>query len=158
MRRPRYPLEPLADLRARKVEGAVQGLANAVAERERAEQQRLAREQARAAQEASTARIAQEERDSLERGGLHAADLARAHAFQLRSEAEHAALTSAVDEAREAEAGAVKGEGQARVQVAERRADADVVDKDRARWTDAERKRADAKEEEAMAEAFRPRR
>ncbi len=47
MRRPRYPLEPLADLRARKVEGAVQGLAKAVAEREQAEQARLAREQAR---------------------------------------------------------------------------------------------------------------
>jgi len=158
MRRPRYPLEPLADLRARKVEGAVQGLAKAVAEREQAEQARLAREQARVAQEARDARVAQEERDALERGELNAADLARAHAWQLRSEAEHAALTSAVDQAREVEAGAVKGEGQAREQVAARRADADVVDKDRARWTAAERKRADAKEEEAMTEAFRPRR
>jgi hypothetical protein len=158
MRRPRYPLEPLADLRARKVEGAVAGLAKAVAEREQAEQARLAREQARAAQEAQAARVAQEERDSLERGELHAADLARAHAFQLRSEAEHAALTNAVDQARAVEAGAVKGEGEARDQVAARRADADVVDKDRARWTAAERKREDAKEEEAMAEAFRPRR
>jgi ParB family chromosome partitioning protein len=158
MRRPRYPLESLAAHRARKVEGAVQGLAKAVAEREQAGQARLAREQARAAQEATAASIARAERDSLERGELQAADLARAHAWQLRSEAEHAALTSAVDQARAAEAGAVKGEGQARVQVAERRADADVVDRDRARWTAVERKRADAKEEEAMAEAFRPRR
>ncbi len=63
-----------------------------------------------------------------------------------------------MDQAREVEAGAAAGEGQAREQVAARRADADVVDKDRARWTAAERKRAEAKEEEAMTEAFRPRR
>ena len=33
-----------------------------------------------------------------------------------------------------------------------------VVEKDRARWTAEGRKRDDAKEEEAMAEAFRPKR
>ncbi len=158
MRRPRYPLEPLADLRARKVEGAVQGLAKAVTQREQAEHERVRREQDRAAQEAKAARVVQEEREALARGELQAADLARAHAWQLRSESEHAALTNAVEQARAAEAGALKAEGEARDQVAARRADADVVDRDRARWTDAERKRADAKEEEAMAEAFRPRR
>jgi len=41
---------------------------------------------------------------------------------------------------------------------ARRRADADVVAKDRARWDTTQRKRADAKEEESMAEAFRPKR
>jgi len=158
MRPRKYPLEPLAKLRARKVEGAVQGLAQAVAQREQAEQARLLREQARAAQEARAARVVEEERGSLERGELHAADLARAHAWQLRSDAESAALSSEVDRARAAETDALKGEGAARTQVAERRAEADVVDKDRARWTAEGRKRQEAKEEEAMAEAFRPRR
>jgi hypothetical protein len=155
MRRPRYPLEPLAELRARKVEGAVRGLAQAVAQRERAGEQRKQSEQRRDTHEAQTARVAQVERDSLQRGELCAADLARAHAWQLRTEAERAALTAEVDRTRTVEVDAVKGEGTARGQVAERRADADVVDKDRVRWTTEARKRQDAKEEEAMAEAFR---
>jgi hypothetical protein len=158
MRRPTYPLESLAALRERKVEGAVQGLAQAVARREQAEGERRELEQKRAAQEAKAASVVDGERGSLERGELCAADLARAHAWQLRSEAERAALMAEVDRARAAEGDAVKGEGAARAQVAERRADADVVEKDRARWTAGERKAADAKEEEAMAEAFRPRR
>jgi hypothetical protein len=158
MRPRKYPLESLAAQRARKVDGAVQGLAKAVAERERAEAERLAAEQQRAAQEARAASVVAAERDSLERGELSAADLARGHAWQLRSEAERAALTSQVDRARTVEAEAAKGEGTARGEVAQRRADADVVEKDRSRWTAEERKRADAKEEEAMAEAFRPRR
>jgi hypothetical protein len=158
MRRPTYPLQSLAALREREVEGAVQGLAQAVAQRERAEGERRETEQRRAAQEARAASVLEAERGSLERGELRAADLARAHAWQLRSETERAALTSEVDRARAALADAVKGEGAARVQVAERRADAGVVEKDRARWSAEGRRREDAKEEEAMAEAFRPRR
>jgi hypothetical protein len=158
MRPRKYPLEPLAALRARKVEGAVTGLAKAVAQREQAEQARRERELARAAQEARAARVIEEERGSLERGELHAADLARAHAWQLRSDAERAALSSEVERARAAETEALKGESAARAQVAERRAEADVVDKDRARWTAEGRKGEEAREEEAMAEAFRPRR
>jgi hypothetical protein len=158
MRPRKYPLDSLAAQRARKVEGAAVGLAKAVAERERAEVERVAAEQKRAAQEARAASVLAVEQDALDRGELRAADLARAHAWQLRSEAEHAALTARVDEARTAETDAAKGEGSARGEVAQRRADADVVEKDRARWTAEERKRADAKEEEAMAEAFRPRR
>jgi hypothetical protein len=158
MRRPKYPLEPLAEVRARKVEGAVQGLAKAVVQRERAEEQRRQSEQRRDAHEAQATRVSETERGSLERGELSAADLARAHAWQLRSEAERAALASEVDRARATEAETLRGEGDARGQVALRRADADVVEKDRARWTAEARKRDEAKEEEAMAEAFRPKR
>jgi hypothetical protein len=158
MRRPKYPLEPLAQVRARKVEGAVQGLAKAVIQRERAEEQRKQSEQRRDAHEAHATRVSETERGSLERGELSAADLAHAHAWQLRSEAEHAALATEVEQARAAEADARQGESAARGQVAERRADADVVEKDRARWTAEARKREDAKEEEAMAEAFRSKR
>lgn len=158
MRRPRYPLEPLAEVRARKVEGAVQGLAKAVAQRERAAEQRQQSEQRRDAHDTHAARVSEAERGSLERGELRAADLARAHAWQLRAAAERAALAAEVERAHGVEADAVKGEGTARLQVAERRADADVVEKDRARWTAEGRKRAEAKEEEAMAEAFRPKR
>jgi len=158
MRRPKYPLEPLADLRARRVEGAVEGLAKAVAQRQQAADQRRQSEQRRDAHEAQAARVSETERGSLDRGELSAADLALAHAWQLRSDAERAALVSETDQARVAEVDAAKREDAARGQVAERRADADVVEKDRARWTAEARKRDDAKEEEAMAEAFRPKR
>jgi hypothetical protein len=157
MRRRTYPLDPLATVRARKVEGAVAGLATAITQREKAEGERRSAEDRKAAQEAKAARIVQAERESLEQGQLRAADLARAHAWQLRSEAEHAALASQVERASAAEAEARSAEGAARTQVAGRKADAEVVENDRERWTAEGRKRDEAKEEEAMAEAFRPR-
>ena len=156
MRPPRYPLDALAAQRARKVEGAALGLGKAVAAREGAEEQRRAREQQRASHETRAARVVTAERESLERGELHAADLARAHAWQLRTEAERAALQAEVDRAAAALIEARGAEGALRHEVATRRAEAEVVEKDRARWTAEARKRADANDEEAMAEAFRP--
>jgi hypothetical protein len=157
MRPPRYPLETLAAQRARKVEVAVKGLAQAVASRERAEELRSEREQERGAHEAKAARVITAERQSLARGELCAADLARAHAWQLRDEAERAALQSEALRAATLEVQARESESLARDEVSAKRADADVVEKDRARWTAQAQKRADAKEEEAAAEAFRRR-
>ena len=158
MRPARYPLDTLAKQRARNVEGAVQGLAQAIAGRERAEAQRQQRQAQQAAHEAQAARIVRAEREGLERGELTAADLACAHAWGLRAEAERVALKAEVDRAAATEQQARGTEGIARDQVAARRADAEVVEKDRARWTAEARKRALAKEEEAMAEAFRTKR
>ncbi len=158
MKKRRYPLEPLAQVRERKVEGAVRELAQAVTARERAEAERLAQQARERAHAAKLAQVVAAEREALERGELHAADLARAHAWQLRTDAERAALQAAVDQARGAEQQSRGVEDAARGEVAARRADSDVVDKDRARWEAEGRKREEAKEEEAMNEAFRPRR
>ena len=158
MRRTKYPLETLAAQRQRQVDEAVKGLASAVSLREAAERRRVAVGHQRVAHEAHTAGVRDAERDALERGDLSAADLAQAHAWQLRAEAEAAAIAAEEQRARAAEATAADGQKRAQDQVATRRADADVVAKDRARWSERERKRADAVEEEAAAEAFRPRR
>lgn len=158
MRRPQYPLEPLADVRERQVEGAVRGLATAVSQREAAASRARAVERAAESHAAAVDRAKDAEREALGRGELTAADLAHAHAWELRVEAERAALAAEQQRARAAESAASDAEVRSREELARRRADADVVAKDRARWETAQQKRADAREEEAMTEAFRQKR
>jgi hypothetical protein len=158
MRSPKYPLESLAAHRARQVEGAVEGLATAVHQRERAEQQRHAADQRKVELDARAARVLGHEREGLERGELRAEDLAHAHAWQLRHDSEVARAEEERRRTLAAEVDATQAETAARRHVAERRADADVVEKDRERWAAGRRKQLEAKEEEAMAEAFRPKR
>jgi hypothetical protein len=158
MRRPQYPLEPLADVRERQVDDAVHGLATAVSRREAAAHHTRAVEQAAESHAAGVDRVKRAEREALGRGELRAADLAHAHAWELRIEAERAALAAEEERARAAERAAGDAEQRSREELARRRADADVVAKDRARWEAVQQKRADAKEEQAMAEAFRPKR
>lgn len=156
MRRPRYPLEPLVELRDHQVDRAAAGLAGAIANREDAEQGRRAADAARAAHEAAAHQVRVAESEALDRGELRAADLAGADAWEARVTHESAAMASAVERARTAEDRAREGERAARGDLAARRADADVVAKDRARWADEQRLRADAKEEEAASEIWRP--
>jgi hypothetical protein len=158
MRPPRYALEPLAKLREEKVDAAVRGLATAVAKRDEAERGRRATEERRAAHEAAAARVRQAERDALERGELRAGDLARADGWEVRVAAERASIAADVEQARSTESRARDAEQQAKGEVASRKADAEVLEKDRARWTDDLRKRGEAREEEEAAEAYRPRR
>lgn len=158
MRKRQYPLESLADQRVRQVNEAVKGLATAVSARDAAEKRRIQIEERKAEHAARADGVRASERALLERGELTAADLARAHAWQLRVEGEAAALSADQERARATEVAATDAQRQAQTQVAARRADADVLDKHRARWTEGERKRAEAAEEEAAAEAFRPRR
>jgi len=158
MRRPQYPLEPLVDVRERQVDDAVRGLATAVSKREAAASHARAVEQAAESHAAALDRVKQAEREALGRGELRAADLAHAHAWELRMEAERAALAAEEQRACAAEKAAGETELRSREELAQRRADADVVAKDRARWEALQQRRADAKEEEAMAEAFRPKR
>jgi len=158
MRRPQYPLEPLVDVRERQVDDAVRGLASAVSQREAAARHARAVEQAAESHAAAVDCVKRVEREALGRGELRAADLAHAHAWESRMEAERAAFAAEEQRARAAESTAGEAELRSREDLARRRADADVVAKDRARWEAVQQKRADAKEEESMAEAFRPKR
>jgi hypothetical protein len=158
MRRPQYPLEPLANVRERQVDDAVRGLASAVSQREAAVSRARAVERAAESHEAAVDGVKRAEREAFGRGELTAADLAHAHAWESRMEAERAALAVEQERARAAETAASEAEDRSREELARRRADADVVAKDRARWETVQRKRDDAKEEEAMAEAFRTKR
>jgi hypothetical protein len=158
MRAPRYPLEPLADLRDDAVDEAVRGLAAAVAAREGAELARRASEQRRDDHDSAAARVRVAEQGALGRGELRVSDLLAARAWEERVAAERAALESGVDRAKGAEAAAREAERGAQREVTEREAEAKVLEKDRERWQEAARKRADARDEEEAAEAYRPRR
>src|SRR5581483_2689107 len=140
-RPPRYALEPLAELRDRKVDEATRGLAAAVAGRDAAERARREAESRRDRHDAEAAAIRATELGALERGELRAADLANAGGWEARVAAEHAELANGVARAGAAEASARDAEQQARRDVADRKADAEVVARDRARWEEALRKR-----------------
>jgi hypothetical protein len=158
MRPPSYPLQTVAHLRAHAVDEAVRGLARAVIAREGAQARREAAEQRQAAHEANVSHIAEQERTALERGERSAADLARAHAWRLRADGDRRHLAGDVDGARVVEVRARRSEDCARIEVGARRANAGVIERDQDRWAASLRKRAEAREEEAVAEAFRPKR
>jgi hypothetical protein len=76
----------------------------------------------------------------------------------LRVASERARLSTGVERKKAAEAEATGAQLKAQTGVASRRADADVVAKDRARWDDARKKSAEARDEEAASEGWRPKR
>ncbi|WP_394843688.1 hypothetical protein LZC95_42395 [Pendulispora brunnea] len=157
MPRKPYPLETLLDLRTRRVEDATVELASAIRARESAEQRRQALEavRARAAAEANVARNA--ERDALDQGALRAVDLQRGGAWETVARAEREAMDAKVEHAALAEQSAADSEARARGELVQRKADADVVDKDRSRYLERARKRIVAMEEESASDAWRKR-
>ena len=155
MRPPRYPLEPLVKLREDQADAAVRGLAAAVAGRDAAERDRHKAEQQRDDHEAEAAAVRAAELEALAGGELRVADLARGGAWETRVASEGGAIASAVERSLGAETRAREAERSAQGEVAARTAGAEVVGADRARWQDALRKKAGAREEEAAEEAFR---
>jgi hypothetical protein len=148
----KYPLEPLVKLRQRQVDDATEKLARAIAEREAAEKQRQAAEASRARADEAASEVRQGERDALERGALRAGDLQRAQAWEIGVSEQRKRLTQQVSAATQDEARAHDEEDGARIELATREADAEVTDKDKARF-DAKSVQLDlAKEEEAAAE------
>jgi hypothetical protein len=156
MRPPRYALEPLVEVRKQKVDEAVRDLAAAVRGRETAEGHRVAAQARRDTHEADAARARGAEQEALERGELQVADLARADGWEVRIAAERTALLEEVERAHAAESRARETEQRAKTEVGGRQADADVVEKDRARWRAAYLKEAEARDEDEAAEAYRP--
>lgn len=156
MRPPRYALEPLASLRRDQADGAVRGLAAAVAARDVQERQRRSAEQRRSEHDARASEVRDAEQEALARGELRAADSARGDAWEVRLAAERAAMTADVERRKSAEEQARSAEGLARAELVAREADAGVIEKDRARWTEQQRLQREAREEEEAAEAYRP--
>lgn len=136
----------------------MRGLANAVHRREEARGARLAAEAHRQDHVGAAAREEQAERRALARGELRVADLERIAAWALGVHAEEQRLAARVDRARDGEAQASRAEADARALVGKSRAEAEVVDRARARWNDAARKTAEARDEEASLEAWGSRR
>ena len=157
-RNPKYPLEPLREHRDRKVERATAELGEAVRAREAADDAKRRAEQERAEALAHAATVRDDESGRLANGELRVADLAHAQAWEHAVSAElgdrDRTVACAADElgsAREHEAGA-------RRELAQKKADLDVVAKDEARFDADARRARDASEEEAADEAFAARR
>ncbi|HTB71774.1 MAG TPA: hypothetical protein VK762_00960 [Polyangiaceae bacterium] len=155
---PKYPLEPLAEVREKKVREATEALAGAVRAREAAARALRGAETRRETAARAASRVRTAELEALARGELHARDLAREHAWTARTAAEQAALAGAVRRAAAAEATARDRERVAQGTLASRSADARVVDAHRHRWNEERRRGVEAREEEALSEAWRPRR
>jgi hypothetical protein len=155
MRPKKYPQEPLAMLRAKHVDEATATLAKAVRAREEAERVERSHRKIHEDAEAKAKATLDAERDALERGELRAGDLARASTWSARVEEEQRQLERRALNASSRALGARDAEDAARGGVTSARADEAVVERDRARWEESERKRADAKEEEAASEAWR---
>jgi len=136
----------------------MKALGGAVRAREHAERERAAKEQERArlAEEAEALRSAEGSR--LERGELHAADLQRQGAWEVRTQWDDEERARGVATAREGEGRAKDGEGKARGAVASAEAEAKVVDKHRDEWVAEGERAAEAVAEEGAREAWRPRR
>jgi hypothetical protein len=152
----KYPLEPLSTLRGKKVDEAAAALATATCNRETANHKRLASEKKCDAHDAAATHVRSAEGEALARGELRVADLALAGAWELRVSEERRELSSALDLARVEEIGARAGEELACRKLASRKTDAQLVEKDRARWREKARKEEEMKEEEASSEVWRP--
>jgi hypothetical protein len=153
---PKYPLASLVWLRDQEVERAANELAGRVQTSEAAERARRAVERKRDLHEESAARVHAAEDEALARGSLRAADLARADAWKTRAGLESRALATELGRERASEQEARKNELDAQADLATRQAAAQVVAKDQARWGEGQRRKAEARDEEASSEAWRP--
>lgn len=157
-RNPKYPLEALREHRDRSVEEATAQLGDAVRTRDAAEEAKRAAEAARAEAQARAAAVRTGEAELLASGSLRVADLARAEAWEHAAEAEIADLGQAVTTAEERLGAAAEAEGRTRTELARKKADLDVVEKDRARFGDRLRRADASREEEAADDVFAARR
>jgi hypothetical protein len=156
MRPKKYPLDPLARLRAARLDGAARALGEAARAREAAERKAAAQKAAHAQAEDAARTAEAGEATALDRGELRVADVVRGEAWRARVTEDLGSRARRVAVAEEAEQGARAAEVEAQRTLADRDADAKLVEKDRARWAAHERKHADARDEEASAEGWRP--
>ncbi|MCL2778631.1 MAG: hypothetical protein FWD73_11555 [Polyangiaceae bacterium] len=154
MAKSKYTLEPLLQHRGRKVDDAKTELGSAVRNRESAAAAKARAEQIRVEAEARATATRAAEAERLGRGELRAVDLVRAHGWEHAVQAEKVTLEHAVDEAEEHLDQARNKETHARVGLAQKMADRDVVVKDKDRFMSRVRRKVEAAEEEAAEEAW----
>jgi len=144
----RYPLDPLARLRAKKVDDAARELGESQRARAAAERSEATAVQVAARLEEEQRAIREGERAALARGELRVEDLMHGGAWELRAREERAQAERNVVKAN-ADAKTARGvERTARETTAARRADAKVIERDRDAWEAGEKKRAEARDEE----------
>jgi len=154
----KYPLDPLVRLREQQVDDKTRGLSAAVTAREAAELERLQAERDRRQAEQRAEQLRDAEQAALARGELRAGDLQRSQAWEIGVAIEQRQLLQQEAGAAEKEKGARGKEDEARAALAASKADAEVVSKDKQRFVDRGRRAQEARDEEAAAEAWRPKR
>ncbi len=158
MRKAKYPLESLREVREAKVDDATAALGTAVTAREAAELERAGAAALRVEQQIAAEEQRVRERRALDEGQLTVLDLARKEAWEFGVSGQAAKLVLAEEQAKSRQDEARLAEVYARDALAAKKADADVVAKDKARFVEQQQKRALSHEEEMAEEAWRPKR
>lgn len=148
----KYPLEPLARVRATEVDDAARALAAAVEVRAAAESRLAESQHAENRFLAMAAEVAGKESLAFASGVLRASDLAQAKAFDMGVTIEHEAHRERVRVASNALTESLANEERARAHLADRKAHANAVERDREKFVAAERRAMDAKEDEIAEE------
>ncbi len=156
MPRPKYPLQPVLEDRQRKVDDQAAELGQSIRRREAAEAAKAKAEAVKREAEQAAAAVRADEAEALARGELRAIDLMRAEAWEVAEKARIDSLSRAADAAAAKAASAQREEVDARVTLAQKKAEHDVVVKDKGRFAERLAKKAQAAEEEAAEEAWRP--
>jgi hypothetical protein len=152
----KYPLEPLARLKEERAEQKTRELGKALSSRETAQKKREGAEAKREAARTSASRVRNEERAALANGALSVRDLMQANAWESRVATEDLERTREVDRALAAEGEAKAAETRVRGDLAQAQAESEVIRRHHERWSAAVKKDDEGREEEALAEAFRP--
>ena len=153
----KYTLEPLVDVRRDKADAAKRELGDAIRARETKEAELQAVRLRTLAHAGEVARTKDAERAALDQGALRAVDLLRQDAWQLHQERAAEELAHRERQSADAARGALADEDRARADTAEKLGELKVVERDRERFLEREKKVALAMEEEAAEEAWRPR-
>lgn len=158
MARPKYPLSTLEQVRQKKVDASAEALAEARVSREAAESMRDEKVNEKKALEMRAQAIGERERERFSQAGMTVDELARRFDFEEGVRVGTNALTEQIQIADEQVNEARSVEHETRRELHDRIADRNVIDKDKERFLAAAQKRADAKEEEQVEEAWRPKR
>jgi hypothetical protein len=153
---PKYPLECVVQARGKKVERAERELAAAAGAMQAADRVRAEAELRRDRHEATASHVCGREIDALWRGELRVQDLNAAHQWAMHDAVEDRRLRTEAEQARADSARAASTEQTARTELALRKAEAEVIEHDRSRWRRGQRKKIEVREEEALFEAWRP--
>jgi flagellar biosynthesis chaperone FliJ len=153
---PKYPLESIRRLRKHKVDEAARELASAARARDSAERRRHLAEGRRNEHDATAAGVRASELEALMRGDRCVADLAQAESWEVAIGVEQQRLTAEARQAQVDEGRAAEGLLRAHARVASNQADAELIARDRFRWTEGETQAREARDEEASLEAWRP--
>jgi hypothetical protein len=149
----KYPLDPLKRVRAEKVDQRKISLSDALRKAEATSSDVERKTQAKGQLDRSVSATARGERESLERGELSAADLARGAAWGLAAGLKRQEMARAVDEAQKEDERARAAAEKERTLLATAQAEAKVVEKHHEKWRAARTAAEVARDEESAEEA-----